>query len=139
VLDEGWKVVERTILGDAAEKGNENLDVLTQVQDKETLLVLDAQLKEGKTSPPKHFTEDTLLAAMESAGADTMPEEAERRGIGTPATRAGIIEKLVKKGFLVREGGGKTKHLLPTEKGRALIAAMPEQLKSAAMTAEWET
>ena len=139
VLDEGWKAIEQAILGDAAEKGDENLDVLTEVQDKETLPILDAQLKEGRTTPPKHFTEDTLLAAMESAGADAMPEEAERRGIGTPATRAGIIEKLVKKGFLVREGGGKTKHLIPTEKGCGLIAAMPEQLKSPAMTAEWET
>src|SRR5699024_11909569 len=76
---------------------------------------------------------------MESAGADTMPEEAERRGIGTPATRAATIEKLVQKGFLAREGSGKTKHLIPTEKGCGLIAAMPEQLKSPAMTAEWET
>ena len=139
VLDEGWKAVERVILGNAAEKGEENLEVLTEVQDKETLPVLDAQLKEGRTTPPKHFTEDTLLAAMESAGADAMPEEAERRGIGTPATRAATIEKLVQKGFLAREGSGKTKHLLPTEKGCALIAAMPEQLKSPAMTAEWET
>ena len=139
VLDEGWKAVERVILGNAAEKGEKNLEVLTEVQDKETLPILDAQLKEGKTSPPKHFTEDTLLAAMESAGADTMPEEAERRGIGTPATRAATIEKLVQKGFLAREGSGKTKHLIPTEKGCGLIAAMPEQLKSPAMTAEWET
>ena len=153
VLDEGWKAVERVILGNAAEKGEENLEVLTEVQDKETLPILDAQLKEGKTSPPKHFTEDTLLAAMESAGAETkvncpngaregglgrMPEEAERRGIGTPATRAATIEKLVQKGFLAREGGGKAKHLIPTEKGRCLIAAMPEQLKSPAMTAAWE-
>ena len=154
VLDEGWKAVERVILGNAAEKGEENLDVLTEVQDKETLPILDAQLKEGKTSPPKHFTEDTLLAAMESAGAETkvncpngaregglgrMPEEAERRGIGTPATRAATIEKLAQKGFLSREGSGKTKHLIPTEKGCGLIAAMPEQLRSPAMTAEWET
>ena len=138
VLDEGWKAVERAILGDTTEKDNENLGVLTEVQDKETHPILDAQLKEGRTTPPKHFTEDTLLAAMESAGADVMPEEAERRGIGTPATRAGVIEKLVKKGFLVREGGGKTKHLIPTEKGRCLIAAMPEQLRSPAMTAAWE-
>ena len=153
VLDEGWKAVERVILGNAAEKGNENLGVLTEVQDKETLPILDAQLKEGRTTPPKHFTEDTLLAAMESAGAETkvncpngaregglgrMPEEAERQGIGTPATRAATIEKLVQKGFLSREGGGKTKHLIPTEKGRCLIAAMPEQLKSPAMTAAWE-
>ena len=139
VLDEGWKAVERAILGDTTEKVEENLDVLTEAQDKKTLPIMDAQLKEGRTTPPKHFTEDTLLAAMESAGADTMPEEAERRGIGTPATRAATIEKLVQKGFLSREGGGKAKHLIPSEKGRTLIAAMPEQLKSPAMTAEWET
>ena len=153
VLDEGWKAVERAVLGDTTEKGNENLDVLTEAQDKKTLPILDAELKEGRTTPPKHFTEDTLLAAMESAGAETkvncpngaregglgrMPEEAERRGIGTPATRAATIEKLVQKGFLSREGGGKTKHLIPTEKGRCLIAAMPEQLRSPAMTAAWE-
>ncbi len=154
VLDEGWKAVERVILGNSAEKVEETLEILTEAQDKETLPVRDAQLKEGRTTPPKHFTEDTLLAAMESAGAETkvncpngaregglgrMPEEAERRGIGTPATRAATIEKLVQKGFLAREGSGKTKHLIPTEKGRGLIAAMPEQLKSPAMTAEWET
>ena len=138
VLDEGWKAVERAVFGDIAEKVEENLDVLTEAQDKKTLPIMDAQLKEGRTAPPKHFTEDTLLAAMESAGADTMPEEAERRGIGTPATRAATIEKLVQKGFLSREGGGKAKHLIPSEKGRTLIAAMPEQLKSPAMTAEWE-
>ena len=139
VLDEGWKAVERVILGNSAEKVEETLEILTEAQDKETLPVRDAQLKEGRTTPPKHFTEDTLLAAMESAGADSIPEEAERRGIGTPATRAATIEKLVQKGFLAREGSGKTKHLIPTEKGCGLIAAMPEQLKSPAMTAEWET
>ena len=139
VLDEGWKAVERVILGNSAEKVEETLEILTEEQDKETLPVRDAQLKEGRTTPPKHFTEDTLLAAMESAGADSIPEEAERRGIGTPATRAATIEKLVQKGFLAREGSGKTKHLIPTEKGCGLIAAMPEQLKSPAMTAEWET
>ncbi len=139
VLDKGWKAVERAVFGDTAENVEENLDVLTEAQDKKTLPILDAQLKEGRTTPPKHFTEDTLLAAMESAGADAMPEEAERRGIGTPATRAATIEKLVQKGFLAREGSGKTKHLIPTEKGCGLIAAMPEQLKSPAMTAEWET
>ena len=138
VLDEGWKAVERVILGNSAEKVEETLEILTEAQDKETLPILDAQLKEGRTTPPKHYTEDTLLAAMETAGTETMPEEAERRGIGTPATRAATIEKLVQKGFLAREGSGKTKHLIPTEKGRCLIAAMPEQLKSPAMTAAWE-
>ena len=137
VLDEGWKAIERQVLG--GPDRDSVPDALPDVLEQTTLPVLSAELKEGHTTPPKHFTEDTLLAAMESAGAETMPEDAERRGIGTPATRAATIEKLLQKGFLVREGGGKTKHLLPTEKGRALIAAMPEQLKSPAMTADWET
>ena len=138
VLAEGWKAVERAVLGDTTEKDKEKLGILPEVQGQETLTVLDAQLKEGKTSPPKHFTEDTLLSAMETAGKENMPEDAERRGIGTPATRAGIIEKLVKKGFLTREGTGKTKNLIPTEKGRALISVMPEEIQSPAMTADWE-
>ena len=138
VLAEGWKAVERAVLGDTAGKDKEKLELLPEVQEQETLPVLDAQLKEGKTSPPKHFTEDTLLSAMETAGKEELPEEAERRGIGTPATRAGIIEKLVKKGFLTREGTGKTKNLIPTEKGRALISVMPEEIQSPAMTADWE-
>ena len=138
VLAEGWKAVERAVLGDTAEKDKEKLEILPEVQGEETLPILDAQLKEGKTSPPKHFTEDTLLSAMETAGKESMPEKAERRGIGTPATRAGIIEKLIKKGFLTREGSGKTKNLIPTEKGRALISVMPEEIQSPAMTADWE-
>ena len=153
VLAEGWKAVERAVIGDTAEKDKEKLEILPEVQEQESLPVLDAQLKEGKTSPPKHFTEDTLLSAMETAGKESkvncpngaregglgrMPEEAERRGIGTPATRAGIIEKLVKKGFLTREGTGKIKNLIPTEKGRALISVMPEEIQSPAMTADWE-
>ena len=135
VLEEGWKAVERAILGDTAEKIEENLDVPPE---QAALAILSAELKEGRTTPPKHFTEDTLLAAMETVGKEDMREEVERRGIGTPATRAATIEKLVQKGFLSREGGGKTKHLIPTERGRCLIAAMPEQLRSPAMTAAWE-
>ena len=138
VLAEGWKAVERAVLGDTAEKDKEKLEILPEVQERETMSVLDAQLKEGKTSPPKHYTEDTLLSAMETAGKEELPKEAERRGIGTPATRAAIIEKLVKKGFLTREGSGKTKNLIPTEKGRALISVMPEEIQSPAMTADWE-
>ena len=138
VLAEGWKAVERAVLGNTAEKDKEKLEILPEVQGQETLPILDAQLKEGQTSPPKPYTEDTLLSAMETAGKERMPEEAERRGIGTPATRAGIIEKLVKKGFLTREGTGRTKNLIPTEKGRALIAVMPEEIQSPAMTADWE-
>lgn len=75
---------------------------------------------------------------MEAASADDFPEDAERKGIGTPATRAAIIEKLVLKGFLERKGSGKVKTLIPTEKGKALITVTPEQLQSPAMTADWE-
>ena len=138
VLDEGWKAVERAILGDAAEKIKENLDVLTEVQDKETLPVLDAELKEGRTTPPKHFTEDTLLSAMETAGKDDMPEDAERKGLGTPATRAGILEKLVSTGFLERKKSKKTVQLIPSHDAVSLITVLPEQLQSPLLTAEWE-
>ena len=75
---------------------------------------------------------------MEKAGADETPEEAERKGLGTPATRAGIIEKLVRIGFVERRGDKKTKFLVPTHKGEALITVIPEAIQSASMTAEWE-
>ena len=104
----------------------------------EQYAVQGSRVKEGKTTPPKHFTEDTLLHAMETAGKDNMPEDAERKGLGTPATRAGTIEKLVRIGFLERKVGKKARHLLPTQKGAALVEAMPEILRSPAMTAEWE-
>ena len=95
-------------------------------------------MEEGKTTPKKHFTEDSLLSAMERAGADEMPDEVERKGIGTSATRAATIEKLVRIGFVERKGNKKTKYLLPTHKGVALITVMPEQIQSPSMTAEWE-
>lgn len=97
-----------------------------------------AEIKEGKTTAPKHFTEDTLLSSMETAGAEDIPEDAERKGLGTPATRAGIIEKLVQKGFMERKGDKKTRYLVSTDKGNALITVMPEQIQSASMTADWE-
>ncbi len=98
----------------------------------------DVELKEGKTSAPKRFTEDTLLSSMETAGADEIPDDAERKGLGTPATRAGIIEKLVQKGFIERKGDKKTRYLVSTDKGNSLITVMPEQIQSATMTADWE-
>lgn len=100
--------------------------------------VVTAGIKEGKTTPPAHFTEDSLLAAMETAGAGEMPEDAERKGLGTPATRAGILEKLIKVGFLERKKVKKTTHLMPTHEGVALITVLPEQIQSPSMTAEWE-
>ena len=75
---------------------------------------------------------------MESAGADEMPEEVEGKGIGTPATRAGIIEKLVQKGFIERRGDKKSKHLVSTDKGDALVTVVPEQIQSPSLTADWE-
>ena len=136
ILEEGWKAVERKVLADILNRKRE-FTALPQVEESECG-ILNAELKEGQTSPPKHFTEDTLLHSMETASADSMPEGVERQGIGTPATRAATIEKLVQKGFLERKGDKKTKVLLPTDKGKALITVMPEQIQSADMTADWE-
>ena len=97
-----------------------------------------ATIREGQTTPPKRYTEDTLLAAMETAGAKDAPEDAERKGLGTPATRAGTLEKLVDVGFVMRKGEQKAKSLYPTEKAAALIAVLPENLRSPMMTAQWE-
>ena len=138
VLQEGWKKTQWDMLKDILGKAKEEPPRSQPVLEEGEVAITSAEMKEGQTSPPKPYTEDTLLSAMETAGKESMPEEAERRGIGTPATRAGIIEKLVKKGFLTREGTGKTKNLIPTEKGRALIAVMPEEIQSPAMTADWE-
>ena len=138
VLEEGWKAVERKVLGELLSKQKEPA-VLPDVQEQSQCSVAGAELKEGQTSPPKHFTEDLLLHAMETASADSMPEGVERQGIGTPATRAATIEKLVQKGFLERKGNKKTKVLLPTDKGKALITVMPEEIQSPEMTADWET
>ena len=137
ILEEGWKAVERKLLADILNRKRE-FTALPQVEESECG-ILNAELKEGQTSPPKHFTEDTLLHSMETASADSMPEGVERQGIGTPATRAATIEKLVQKGFLERKGDKKTKVLLPTDKGKALITVMPEEIQSADMTADWET
>ena len=136
ILEEGWKAVERKVLADILNRKKE-FAALPPVEESECG-ILNAELKEGLTSPPKHYTEDTLLHSMEIASADSMPEDAERQGIGTPATRAATIEKLVAKGFLERKGDKKTKVLLPTAKGKALITVMPEQIQSADMTADWE-
>ena len=138
VLSEGWKTMERKMLGELLGKQKEPA-VLPDVQEQSQCSVAGAELKEGQTSPPKHFTEDLLLHAMETASADSMPEGVERQGIGTPATRAATIEKLVQKGFLERKGTKKTKVLLPTDKGKALITVMPEEIQSPEMTADWET
>ena len=137
VLEEGWKAVERKVLADILNRKQE-LTALPNAAENECG-ILNAELKEGQTTPPKHFTEDLLLHAMETASADSMPEGVERQGIGTPATRAATIEKLVQKGFLERKGNKKIKVLLPTDKGKALITVMPEEIQSPEMTSDWET
>ena len=135
IVQNGWKAL---IHKGSSTKNDENEQALPAVSVGDERKVLGSEIKEGKTSPPKHFTEDTLLSAMETAGADEMPEDVERKGLGTPATRAGIIEKLVRIGFLERKGDKKTKHLIPTHKGTALVTVMPEQIQSPSMTADWE-
>jgi DNA topoisomerase-3 len=100
----------------------------------ESLKGFEVQVKEGKTKPKKEYTEDTLLSAMETAGKGEIPDDAERQGIGTPATRAEVIEKLISSGYVRREG----KKLIPDEKGINLVSVLPESLKSASLTAEWE-
>lgn len=157
----GWKEIEAWILGsktcrEAEEEDNAGdaevvesgkgsftiQELLTAdsnlLSEGRTVQTSDIQLKEGKTTAKKRFTESTLLSSMERAGADETPEEAERKGLGTPGTRAGIIEKLVRIGFLERKGDKKTKYLMPTHKGIALITVMPEVIRSPGMTAEWE-
>ena len=131
VLSPGWKVYAQTA---DAEAGS-GPDGLTEGQ---TLPVAAAQVKSGKTTPPKHFTEETLLSAMENAGKDDTPEDAERKGLGTPATRAAIIAKLVATGFVERKRAKKAVSLVPAHTGTALITVLPEQLQSPTLTAEWE-
>lgn len=132
VLQDGWKVFEKRPEPEKPEK------VFPDLLINDALNITSVEIKEGKTTPPKHYTEDTLLQSMETAGADEMPEDAERKGLGTPATRAAIIEKLVRIGFLERKGDKKTKYLIPTHKGTALVTVMPEQIQSPSMTADWE-
>ena len=139
ILQSGWKEVERihrmSIRQSETEHRENEAVALPVLQEGQTFEAVSASLREGKTSPPKHYTEDTLLSAMETAGAEDMPEDAERKGLGTPATRAATLEKLVSAGFVQR----KKKQLIPTEKGKNLIAVLPDNIKSPILTAEWES
>ncbi len=138
----GWWIPETTYHGSIGSRINkepaERECNLPELKIGQELSPVVATIKEGKTSPPRHFTEDSLLAAMETAGVADMSEDAERKGLGTPATRAGILEKLISTGLIVRKGEQRTKHLLPTPKGIGLITILPEQLQSPLLTAAWE-
>ena len=129
VQNAGWKAY-----ADSDKKDT----VLPSLTEGQVLDVFTPTIEEGKTKPPAHFTEDTLLSAMERAGAKEMPDDAERKGLGTPATRAGILEKLVSAGFVERKKNKKTVNLIPQEVGVSLITVLPEQLQSPLLTAEWE-
>ena len=139
ILQSGWKEVERIhrmSIRQSETEHRENEDAaLPVLKEGQTFETVSASLREGKTSPPKHYTEDTLLSAMETAGAEDMPDDAKRKGLGTPATRAATLEKLVSAGFVQR----KKKQLISTEKGRNLIAVLPDNIKSPILTAEWES
>ena len=134
VLIPGWKEIDQrfrsTLKADTEE---EVLNTLPELSEGQSLSVV-ANISEHFTSPPKAYTEDTLLSAMERAGAEDMPENAERKGLGTPATRAAILEKLVQMGFVQRKG----KQLVSTKDGINLAVVLPESLTSPALTAEWE-
>ena len=129
VVNAGWK---------AYNEKEQTDKVLPELCDGDELKVASSEIKEGKTKPPAHFTEDSLLSAMEVAGAKEMPDDAERKGLGTPATRAGIIEKLIATGFVERKKAKKTVSLIPANTGTSLITVLPEQLQSPLLTAEWE-
>lgn len=140
ILLEGWKGIERAFRAGVKQKSkqedeNDDTVCLPELQKGQRFTNISASVREGKSTPPKHYTEDSLLAAMETAGAEEMPEDAERKGLGTSATRAATLEKLVSTGFVQR----KKKQLLPSEKGIHLITVLPEVIKSPSLTAEWES
>lgn len=157
VLHDGWKAQDNAFRAwlkkgaalDPREDECAEDGALPELAEGQVLSSVAASVREGKTAPPKRFTEDTLLLAMETASAEAAPDEkvncsagareatlgwAERKGLGTPATRAGVIEKLIRSGFVER----KKKLLIPTDKGMSLTAILPEEIKSPLLTADWE-
>ena len=138
VLCPGWKEIDRRFrasLKTDADEEAEAVRELPELCEGQTFENVAAQVTEHFTTPPKPYTEDTLLSAMERAGAEDIPDDAERKGLGTPATRAAILEKLVQMGFAERKG----KQLIPTKDGHNLVCILPDALTSPALTAEWET
>lgn len=140
VIESGFKAVEKQIKAHLNGGSSENEDKdksLPEVSEGASFDNVRASIGEHFTSPPKSFTEDTLLSAMETAGNSDYDEhsDVEKKGLGTPATRAGVIESLVKRGYIERV----KKQITATEKGVNLISVLPESVKSAKLTADWET
>lgn len=135
VTQEGWRIVEQLFKTSLKTKDKEEPEkVLPSFNENDILSPVSASVTEHYTTPPKQYTEDTLLSAMETAGNEEFDDNTEKKGLGTPATRAGIIEKLVKSGFIERKG----KSLVPTKDGNNLVCVLPEQITSPTMTAQWE-
>ena len=136
VLSQGWRAIQEVFRSSLKEKPEDEdaEGVLPALTEGQVFEPVSASVTEHFTSPPKPYTEDTLLSAMENAGKEDIPEDAERRGLGTPATRAAIIEKLVSGGFVERKG----KNLIPTKAGVNLVTVLPELLTSPKLTADWE-
>lgn len=133
-VSDGWKAVEQRFKAYQKCKDDDEEEAVSLTFTEGDSFTVTSEMTEHFTQPPKHFTEDTLLSAMERAGVDEITEEVERSGLGTPATRASIIEKLTKGGFIKRE----KKNLVVTQGGAELVELMPEIIKSAKMTADWE-
>lgn len=136
VLFLGWKDIDRIFRASLKEKPEDETEpaALPDFTEGQTFDQVESAVTEHFTAPPKAYTEDTLLSAMENAGKEDMPDEAERKGLGTPATRAAILEKLVAAGFVERKG----KSLIPTKAGINLATILPDTLTSPILTAEWE-
>lgn len=136
VLSQGWRAIQEVFRSSLKEKPEDEDagGVLPALTEGRVFEPVTASVTEHFTSPPRPYTEDSLLAAMENAGKEDIPEDAERRGLGTPATRAAIIEKLVSGGFVERKG----KNLIPTKAGVNLVTVLPELLTSPKLTADWE-
>ena len=135
VVQDGWKAIERRFKETLKSKEKDEPErSLPTLNENDIFSSVSASVTEHYTSPPKPYTEDSLLSAMETAGNAEFDDDTEKKGLGTPATRAGIIEKLVKGGFVERKG----KSLVPTKDGNNLVCVLPEQITSPSMTAEWE-
>lgn len=134
VTDEGWKRLYREVYKNSREKEN----ILPDVKENDTVHIEKASVEEKETKPPIQYNEATLLTAMENAGKNTDDEELKEKlkeyGLGTPATRAAIIERLIQVGYIHRKG----KNLVPDEKGRQLISIVPDEMKSPVTTGKWE-
>ena len=136
VLSQGWQAIQEVFRSSLKEKPEDEdaAGILPALTEGQAFEPVTASVIEHFTLPPKPYTEDTLLSTMENAGKEDMPDEAERKGLGTPATRAAIIERLVSGGFVERKG----KNLIPTKAGVNLVTVLPEVLTSPKLTADWE-